>query len=77
MSIRDALAARWKKALARLIGVVGMRQRDKTLGTGIMDTLWRLGSELETLTSGTEGEFLSIGEKLQDFHRRATETAKL
>ena len=41
------------------------------------DTLCRLGAELKTLAGSTEGEFLSMGENLLHFHRRASEILKI
>jgi len=42
-----------------------------------LDTLRRAGTDLETLARSTEGEFLSIGEQLQDFHQRAVDISKI
>ena len=36
-----------------------------------------LASDLESLGKSTEGEFLSIGEKLQDFYQRAGDISKI
>jgi len=44
---------------------------------GWRHSLLALGSELESLGKSTEGEFLSIGEKLQGFYQRAGEISKI
>jgi methyl-accepting chemotaxis protein len=44
---------------------------------GWRDALRALGSDLESLGKSTEGEFLSIGEKLQGFYQRAGEISKI
>jgi hypothetical protein len=67
----------WKKGVARFIGAGAVMQGNKADSSGLMDTLGRLGSDLETLASSTESEFLSIGERLHSFCHRAAETAKL
>ncbi|MHC1744221.1 MAG: hypothetical protein AB9873_14465 [Syntrophobacteraceae bacterium] len=41
----------------------------------LLDTLHGVEQELEILTESTEGEFLAIGESLQQFHRRTVEIA--
>jgi methyl-accepting chemotaxis protein len=44
---------------------------------GWRQVLPALGSDLESLGKSTEGEFLSIGEKLQDFYQRAGDISKI
>ena len=44
---------------------------------GWRHALLALGSDLESLGESTEGEFLSIGEKLQGFYQRAADISKI
>lgn len=44
---------------------------------GWVEHLHHHGAALHELSSATEGEFLRIGESLQDFHRRAREVSRL
>ncbi|MFZ0932420.1 MAG: hypothetical protein WAN11_27730 [Syntrophobacteraceae bacterium] len=44
---------------------------------GWPDALRALGCDLKSLGKSTEGEFLSIGEKLQDFYQRAGQISKI
>ncbi|MGA3118150.1 MAG: methyl-accepting chemotaxis protein [Syntrophobacteraceae bacterium] len=52
-------------------------QGEISSANGWQDALIALGSDLESLGKSTEGEFLSIGEKLQDFYQRAGEISKI
>ena len=44
---------------------------------GSLQSLLALGDELQALGNSTEGEFLSIGEKLQGFYQRAGDISKI
>jgi len=51
--------------------------REVFSANGWRDALRVLESDLESLGKSTEGEFLSIGEKLQDFYQRAGDISKI
>jgi hypothetical protein len=51
--------------------------RERSGGPGWLDSLTRLGSELEALAGSTEGEFLSLGEELQYFYKCAKEISEI
>ncbi len=50
--------------------------RPKHIETMLLSSLPALTGELDSLAGSTEGEFLSIGEKLRDFYNRAEELSK-
>jgi methyl-accepting chemotaxis protein len=68
-TILTKILCRPGKLLSRLQGEVFS-------ASGLRDALGVLGSDLESLGKSTEGEFLSIGEKLQSFYQRAGEISK-
>ena len=57
--------------------LLSMLHGDVPPANGWRQVLPALGSELESLGKSTEGEFLSIGEKLQDFYQRAGDISKI
>ncbi len=57
-------------------GAIKRFQGDGSAGNGCLNALPGLGSELEALGRSTEKEFLSVGEKLQNFHGLAGEIAE-
>ncbi len=69
-TILTKIISRPGELLARLQGEVFSTN-------GWRHSLLALGSDLESLGKSTEGEFLSIGEKLQGFYQRAGEISKI
>ncbi len=64
------------KILGRSGKLVSMLRGERHSANGWRDALQLLGTDLESLGKSTEGEFLSIGEKLQGFYQRAGEISK-
>ncbi len=60
----------WRRALSHV-------RRDGPSGMEVLRVLPALENELDMLSKSTEGEFLSLGENLQDFYRRAKEISNI
>ena len=65
------------KILSRPRKLLSRVQAEVFSANGWRDALRSLGSDLESLGKSTEGEFLSIGEKLQSFYQRAGNISKI
>ena len=67
--------------LTKIIGwpgkLLSMLHGDVPPANGWRQALLALGTDLESLGKSTEGEFLSIGEKLQSFYQRAGNISKI
>ena len=66
-----------KKILGWPGELLSILKGEASSANGWRNALAALGSDLESLGKSTEGEFLSIGEKLQDFYQRAGDISKI
>lgn len=73
----NALQSSWRRIADCCKGMLPQRHKEDSSCRDWSHVLLTSGKELDSLAQSTEGEFLSVGEKLGDFHGRAREISKM